>query len=233
MELLSNMLRRKIGKQGRWPQTILIFLLPFIAFFFIRSFFFEPFVIPSESMMPNLMIHDHILVNKNFYGLRSLFSDNWLIKFREPQRGDIVVFRFPQNHNVFFIKRLIGLPGDRIQVRGTSLRVNDELYPLEEQLEPHLYFENNGQKTYTVAYTETDVMFDREKEFVVPAHSYFVMGDNRNNSHDSRFWGYVPDKLLIGKAHMIWMSCAEMLESAPFICNPQTFRSGRFLMKID
>ncbi len=184
-------------------------------------------------MMPNLMIHDHILVDKNFYGLRSPFTDSWLIKFRQPQRGDIVVFRYPENHNVFFIKRLIGLPGDRITYQGTSLRVNDELYSLESQAEDGLFTESNGQKTYTVAYEDEDSTFDLEREYTVPANSYFVIGDNRYNSHDSRYWGSVPDELLIGKAQLIWLSCSEMLESAPFICNPSTFRASRFLKKIE
>lgn len=228
------MLKIKKGKQGRWPQTILIFSLPFLIFFIIRSFFYEPFVIPSESMMPNLMIHDHIIVNKNTYGIRSLFSDGWIVKFSPPERGDVVVFRYPENRNVFFIKRLIGLPGDHIVVKGMSLRVNDQLYPLQPQSLDHYFTENNGRKPYTVVfYNEFERDMDEEKEFVVPPNSFFVMGDNRYNSHDSRFWGYVPDDLLIGKAQRIWMSCDEMLESAPFICNPQTFRPGRFWRKID
>jgi signal peptidase I len=228
---------KKIGLQGRWPKTLFVFFLPFILFYLIRSFFLEPFVIPSESMLPNLMIHDHILVNKNTYGLRSLFSDSWWIKFQSPKRGDVVVFRYPENLNVFFIKRLIGLPGDQIKVRGMSLKVNDKLYSLEPDFEPNLFFENNGEKAYKIAFlsdSDRDESLDsEEKIFTVPDHSYFVMGDNRYNSHDSRFWGFVPDQLLIGKAQYIWMSCEDTLESAPFICNPQTFRFNRFLQKID
>ena len=229
------MLKKKIGSQGRWPKTLLIFSFPFLVFFLFRGFMFEPFVIPSESMMPNLLIHDHIVVNKHTYGLRSLFTDNWLVQFREPQRGDVVVFRYPKNHNVFFIKRLIGLPGDEIKVQGMSLKVNGELYPLDPAFEAGVFSEYNGAKAYEVAYFadgEDDVRGE-EKVFKVPAKSYFVMGDNRYNSHDSRFWGFVPEKFLIGKASAIWMSCEEMLDSAPFLCNPQSFRRERFFKKID
>ncbi len=228
-------MKKKIGLQGRWPKTLLIFFFPLIIFFLFRGFVFEPFVIPSESMMPNLLIHDHIIVNKHDYGLRSPFVDGWLLKFTSPQRGDVVVFRYPKNHNVFFIKRLIGLPGDEITIQGMSLKVNGELYSLEPAFETGLFKESNGKKSYEVAYYPEDdnETFQEEKVFKVPPNSYFVMGDNRYNSHDSRFWGFVPDKFMIGKASVIWMSCEEMLESAPFICNPQSFRRDRFMKKIE
>ena len=228
-------MKKKIGLQGRWPKTLVIFFFPLIVFFLFRGFVFEPFVIPSESMMPNLLIHDHIIVNKHEYGLRSLFTDSWMVKFKPPQRGDVVVFRYPKNHNVFFIKRLIGLPGDVISVQGMSLKVNGQLYPLDPAFEGGVFTENNGAKTYEVAYYpdgDNDLQ-PEEKVFKVPAKSYFVMGDNRYNSHDSRFWGFVPEKFLIGKASVVWLSCEEMLESAPFICNPQTFRGERFFKKIE
>ncbi len=227
------MLIKKKGKQGRWPQTLLVFFLPFFLFLAIRSFFFEPFVIPSESMLPNLMIHDHILVNKNTYGLRSPIGDGWIIKFRQPQRGDAVVFRYPENREVFYIKRLIGLPGDRIVIQDMTVTVNGRVLSLTPQFEAGVFTENNGDKAYTVAfYPDSEITDVDEKTFVVPERAYFVMGDNRYNSQDSRFWGYVPENLLIGKAQYIWLSCDATLESAPFICNPQTFRLKRFFKKI-
>lgn len=228
-------MKKKIGLQGRWPKTLVVFFFPLMVFFLIRGFVYEPFVIPSESMMPNLLIHDHIIVNKHTYGLRSLFTDSWLIKFAPPERGDVVVFRYPKNHNVFFIKRLIGLPGDEITIQGMSLKVNGQLYPLDPAFDVGVFNENNGAKSYDVAYySDGDVdLQPEEKVFKVPAKSYFVMGDNRYNSHDSRFWGFVPDKFLIGKASRVWLSCEEMLESAPFICNPQTFRRERFFKTIE
>jgi signal peptidase I len=145
-------MKKKIGLQGRWPKTILIFFFPLFVFLLFRGFAFEPFVIPSESMMPNLLIHDHIVVNKHIYGLRSLFTDRWLLKFKSPERGDVVVFRYPQNQNVFFIKRLIGLPGDEIIVQGMSLKVNGQLYSLEPAFEVGVFSENNFVRSYDVAY---------------------------------------------------------------------------------
>ncbi len=228
-------MKKKIGLQGRWPKTLLVFLFPLFVFFLFRGFVYEPFVIPSESMMPNLLIHDHIVVNKHIYGFRALWGNGWLLKFKKPQRGDVVVFRYPLNHSVFFIKRLIGLPGDEIAIQGMSLKVNGKLYPLEPAFDVGVFSENNGAKTYDVAYfADTENENQPEKKvFKVPAKSYFVMGDNRYNSHDSRFWGFVPEDFLIGKASVIWMSCDEMLESAPFLCNPQSFRHGRFLKNIE
>ena len=227
---------KKIGLQGRWPKTLFIFFLPFVLFYMVRSFVYEPFVIPSESMLPNLMVHDHILVNKNVYGLRSPFSDSWIIKFQQPSRGDVVVFKYPENKNIFFIKRLIGLPGDKITVNGMSLKVNDQLYELDPDSEDNIFVENNNQKKYKIIFLNDDSSSElaspKEKQFLVPPDSYFVMGDNRYNSHDSRFWGFVPDQLLIGRASHIWISCEEMLESAPFVCNPQSFRRDRFFKRI-
>jgi signal peptidase I len=228
--------KKKIGQQARWPQTLLLFFLPLFLFFLVRHFIFEPFVIPSESMLPQLKIHDHIVVKKYKYGLRSFFTDSWLIKFRQPERGDIVVFRYPENPKVFFIKRLIGLPGDRIWIKGMTLKVNDQIYELDPSPDyENIFTENNGTKKYSVMMSadEQDPYQSEAHEYTVPANSYFVMGDNRFNSHDSRFWGSIPENLLIGQAYMIWMSCEDMLESAPFICDPMTFRWDQLFKKIN
>ena len=98
---------KKIGKQGTWPSALALFFAPLFFIFILRWIIVEPFVIPSESMMPNLMIHDHILVTKYSYGIKTPIGDGWLYKFKEPKRGDIIVFRYPENRDVFFIKRLI------------------------------------------------------------------------------------------------------------------------------
>lgn len=225
--------RKKIGQQGRWPQALLLFFLPIFLIFSLRWFFYEPFVIPSESMIPNLYIHDHILVQKFSYGLKPPMGDGWLYQWRMPQRGDIIVFRYPENRDIFYIKRLIGRPGDKITVKGMSLTVNDQLYHLESTETPHEFIENNTEKKYTVRFNnETEFDQSEEKQFTVPAKSYFVMGDNRFNSHDSRFWGYVPEDYIVGRAQTIWLSCNETLVSMPFICNPLTFRSERLFMGI-
>lgn len=231
-----RIIKEKKGLQGRWSKTLTVFFLPFVFFFLFRAFGYEPFVIPSESMLPNLFVHDHIVVNKHEYGLKKLWGDGWLLQFKQPSRGDIVVFRYPLNRNVFYIKRLIGLPGDQITVRGMSLTVNGELYPLEPTTDLNIFQEANGLKTYQVVYSTDVEPFAGEEEikkYTVPEGAYFVMGDNRYNSMDSRYWGMLSADLLVGKASFIWLSCDEMLESAPFLCNLQTLRTERLFKKIN
>ncbi len=229
-----NFPRLKIGKQGRWPQALVLFFLPIFLIFSLRWFFYEPFVIPSESMVPNLYIHDHILVQKFAYGLKPPMGDGWIFKWSQPERGDVIVFRYPENRDVFFIKRLIGLPGDVIKTKGMSLTVNGNLYSLEAIGGTGNFEERtNLQRTYTVRFDqESNFDQNEDKEFVVPKNSYFVMGDNRFNSHDSRFWGFVAEDLLVGKAQFIWLSCEETLVAMPFICNPATLRSERLFLGI-
>lgn len=238
-----NLIKQKIGKQGTWPQALLTFFLPLVLVFLFRWFLFEPFVIPSESMVPNLLIHDHIVVKKFSYGFKPPVGDGWLWKFKEPQRGDVVVFRFPENRDVFFIKRLIGLPGDQITVQNGQVAVNGipwSLSPLEAGTQAdedvfNYYTEtsDNEESHIIRLFTKYDHLLPEEKKYTVPEHSYFVMGDNRDQSHDSRFWGFMNEDLLVGQASLIWMSCEETLISAPFICDPLRLRSRRFFKTIN
>jgi signal peptidase I len=239
--------RAKIGRQGTWPQALALFFLPLFLIFAFRWFVYEPFVIPSESMVPNLLIHDHILVKKFSYGLKWPIGDGWLYKWREPTRGDVIVFRYPENRDVFYIKRLIGLPGDKITVQNGQISVNDKpwviqnvmpgSYPDEdtfnyfiEEVQP----ERPDHKTHVVRFfSKEEHLGPEEKEFIVPAKSYFAMGDNRDQSHDSRFWGFIPEEFLVGRAHLIWLSCEETLESAPFICDPLRLRVNRFFQILE
>lgn len=204
-------------------------------------------MIPSESMVPNLLIHDHIVVKKYSYGLKPPIGDGWIYKFREPKRGDIIVFRYPDNRDVFFIKRLIGLPGDRIKVQNGQITVNDKpwgLTPINdvkfENPEEFNYFSESvepsqaGDKPHIIRLYSSEEHIDQdEKEFIVPEKSFFAMGDNRDESHDSRFWGSIPEEYLVGRASLIWMSCEETLESAPFICDPLRLRVDRFFKTIE
>jgi signal peptidase I len=242
-----NFPRRKIGLQGTWPQALTLFFLPIFFIFALRWFLFEPFVIPSESMVPNLLIHDHIIVKKYSYGLKPPIGDGWLYKFRAPERGDIIVFRYPENRDVFFIKRLIGLPGDKIKVQNGQISVNGKPWPiipidgseLDNPNEFNYFVEavepgRADAKTHVIRLFSTEEHIDPiEKEFVVPNKSYFAMGDNRDESHDSRFWGFIPEEYLVGRAALIWMSCEETLESAPFICDPLRLRVDRFFKTIE
>lgn len=189
----------------------------------IRSFAFEPFRIPSDSMMPTLFDGDFIFVSKYSYGLRLPVTNTLLVDTGHPKRGDVIVFRLPPNPKINYIKRLVGLPGDHIRVdEANQLYVNDKLMVQE----PGPVYSGPKQNlfSYTGVPTATEnldgkrhrVMFSngqvRAGEWVVPPHHYFFMGDNRNNSKDSRFQGdsdapgYVPEQNLVGKAVRIWLN---------------------------
>ncbi len=183
----------------------------------LRSFLYEPFRIPSDSMMPTLVQGDFIFVNKWRYGLR-LPVLNWrILEIGRPERGDVIVFRKPSDPSVVFIKRLVGLPGDRIRVAGSQVWVNGkasqieagELYsgPKNEQYPfSHVGEEHLGEATHGVMLDPARPSM--EGEWQVPAGHFFMMGDNRNNSRDSRFpeVGFVPEDNVIGKAEAIWLA---------------------------
>ncbi len=190
----------------------------------LRSFLVEPFRIPSGSMMPTLLAGDFILVNKFSYGLRLPVLDRKIIEVGEPQRGDVVVFRYPRDPSTDYIKRLVGLPGDRIAYRNKTLYINGEPQPQT----PIGYYQGAGagarmtgalesrEQLGTVEHSILTVQRApnlpygcqvlAEGEIEVPSGHYFMMGDNRDSSNDSRCWGFVPEKNLVGKAFGIWMS---------------------------
>ncbi|QEA40124.1 signal peptidase I [Pistricoccus aurantiacus] len=177
----------------------------------LRSFVVEPFQIPSGSMRPTLKIGDFILVNKFTYGLRLPVINTKVVALNEPERGDVMVFRFPQDPAVNFIKRVIGLPGDRIRYQGKQLYVNGEPVPkelLEENPEAapteFLLRELLDQRTHEI-YNNPRDPGPQMREIEVPAGHYFVMGDNRDHSNDSRYWGFVPEENIVGKAFAVWM----------------------------
>ncbi len=189
----------------------------------IRSFLFEPFRIPSDSMMPTLFDGDFIFVSKYSYGLRLPVTNTLLVPTGTPQRGDVIVFRLPPNPKINYIKRLVGLPGDRIRVdENNQLYVNDR--PQVQVRGPNYTgpkqdvwnyvdvptaVEQLGQKSHRIMFSKGG---PKTGEWVVPAGHYFFMGDNRNNSKDSRFQddpeapGFVPEQNLVGKAVRIWLN---------------------------
>jgi signal peptidase I len=183
----------------------------FLIVLVLRSFVVEPFRIPSGSMMPTLLVGDFILVNKFVYGIRLPVSHTEVLTLSHPKRGDVVVFRFPEDPSIPFIKRVVGLPGDRIDYRNKTLYINGK--PAEESIVGEwsgvrmpgasLRTEHLGSVTHEIL-IEPGVS-SVQGEWVVPPGHYFVMGDNRDNSRDSRYWGFVPDANLIGKAFVIWM----------------------------
>jgi signal peptidase I len=187
----------------------------------LRSFVVEPFQIPSSSMVPTLEIGDYILVNKFSYGLRLPVARTKVVEIGEPQRGDVVVF-FPPNDNRYFIKRLIGLPGDRISYRNKQLTVNG--VPVDQRVLAELPVRNPSEQLIEenllgVSHLVRNEMYMNSREFdeivVEPGH-YFMMGDNRDNSQDSRYWGQVPEANLVGKAFAVWMHWASLRELPSF-----------------
>ena len=181
----------------------------------IRSFLFEPFRIPSDSMMPTLLDGDFIFVNKFTYGLRLPVANKEIVALGEPKRGDVVVFRLPSDPSTNYIKRLVGLPGDHIVVREKRVYVNGEEMPvrLDGMFEPfastplaQIGVETLGTVDHRVLYIDERPSYDFDS--VVPAGHLFFMGDNRDNSRDSRFpeVGFVPVDNVVGKAVRIWLN---------------------------
>lgn len=189
----------------------------------VRSFLFEPFRIPSDSMMPTLLDGDFIFVSKYAYGLKLPVVNTRIVPIGEPQRGDVVVFRLPSDPAVNYIKRLVGLPGDRISVINDQLFINGEriavefnaIYEAEDYRGAQLGTEKLGEAVHEVMYIPGRAAADFED--IVPAGHYFFMGDNRDNSRDSRFpeVGFVPEDHLVGKAVRIWLNLK--LPSGPFL----------------
>lgn len=242
--------------KGTWPQALLSLTGAVLIILGIRWAFFEPYVIPSGSMIPTLLIHDHILVNKFAYGVHVPFSTSWLFRFSHPRRGDVIVFRSVEDSGIFIVKRVIGLPGDEVRVgaRG-QLEINgqpvprrrlsaDEAglriagWPEEERTD---FLENYDFYDETLDGQTHLALEARDREespragqgpFRVKADELFMMGDNRDNSSDSRVWGGLPVDRVLGRASAIWMSCEETLPDASQLCHPQTMRWYRMFKGI-
>ncbi len=155
---------------------------------FATTFVIQAFKIPTGSMESNLLIGDHLLVNKFVYGLSSRFFPK-LLPYNQPERGDVIVFKYPNNPEVAYVKRLIGMPGDKVEIVGRTVYVNGQAL----------------NESYT-QYTDPGSIYARYGPYVVPHNQYFAMGDNRDNSQDSRFWGSIPREYLLGKALVIYWS---------------------------
>ena len=210
---------------GLFPVILVVFLL--------RSFLFEPFKIPSGSMMPTLLTGDLILVNKFTYGLRLPVINTKLTEGKAPARGDVMVFRYPPKPSLDYIKRVVGVPGDEVAYLNKKLTINGQPVTkdaipdyFDEETMRYLkqYTEKLGDKTHKLlnddsrraGISEVEVMAFPNQENCrysvegvvckVPAGHYFMMGDNRDNSLDSRYWGFVPDKNIVGRAFFVWMN---------------------------
>ena len=235
-------LRRQRGEsagQPWWVEYSISFFPVILAVFVLRSFVLEPFKIPSGSMIPTLHVGDFILVNRYTYGLRLPIVNKKIIEINQPQRGDVIVFHYPGDLSVDYIKRVIGLPGDEIIYRYKRLWINGKMQPVERDgdynyvergvnfLHTERYRENLDGRGHVILVNpdrppihlngverfpryEQCRYSEREMRCTVPVGHYFMMGDNRDNSRDSRYWGFVPDELIVGKAFLIWMNFNEL-----------------------
>ncbi len=178
---------KKKSAVREWVESILV---AFILAVIIRTFVVQAFKIPTGSMRPTLMEGDLILVNKFIYGAKVPFTQLQLPAIRQPKRGDVVVFIYPEDNKKDFIKRLIGLPGDVVEIKNGTIYINDK--PLLDPMFNQRYYYNRGDFA-----TES-------KKITVPKDSFFVLGDNSASSKDSRYWGYVPRQNVLGKAILIY-----------------------------
>jgi len=211
---------QEAGEQVRDPlltEYAKAFFPVILIVFLLRSFIAEPFRIPSGSMLPTLNIGDFILVNKFSYGFRVPVINEKIVSVADPERGDIMVFRFPHDPTMHYVKRVIGLPGDNIEYKEETVYINgkkmsqqeDGKYVFKSGANRNLSLDKLTEELDTVKH---DILIDRRRpnlqtlKFDVPEGEYFVMGDNRNYSNDSRYWGFVPDKNVVGKAFFIWFS---------------------------
>ncbi len=227
-------LRAKDAKEPVWVEWGAGFFPVILIVFVLRSFFFEPFKIPSGSMIPTLLVGDFILVNKFTYGIRLPVINKKIIDVNLPQRGDVMVFRYPEDPSLDYIKRVVGLPGDTISYQNKQLSINGQKLE-SEQLDDYLHTE---RLYYSKQFTEK--LGDVEHRFLndvdmpafihdpasfpyrenctynaagvickVPEGHYFMMGDNRDNSRDSRAWGFVPEENIVGKAFFVWLNLSD------------------------
>ncbi|HZV66205.1 MAG TPA: signal peptidase I [Telluria sp.] len=223
-------------RQPTWIEYSGSFFPVIALVFFLRSFLYEPFKIPSSSMVPTLLVGDLILVNKFTYGIRLPVLNKKIIDVGDPQRGDVMVFKYPKDMSQDYIKRVIGVPGDKITYENKRLTVNGQAVdytPMDDYLEdeslkydkqfmeklpnvPHRILVRDGKRAVDLAtvdnFPNRDACVYAYEKFTctVPEGNYFMMGDNRDNSADSRYWGFVPNQNIVGKAFFVWMNLGNL-----------------------
>ena len=241
--------RRGFGQRRnhRWLiDSIISLSLALLIVFMIRSSVIEAFKIPSGSMIPTLLIGDHIFVNKFAYGFKVPFSDLvmhdplYIVKRNPPKHGDIIVFKYPKDESFYYIKRVIGIPGDVLEVKNKILYLNNKAVPrdLITGLPAEKLFQSLDDPKYTVAnldlyiehldHVDHRILLDKgnfmgetQGPITIPPDSLFVMGDNRDFSNDSRFWGFVPMRNVKGKAMFIWLSLWIGFSEGQFTFHPE------------
>ncbi len=231
--------RAASAKEPWWVEYSKSFFPVILAVFLLRSFLVEPFKIPSGSMIPTLHVGDFILVNKFTYGIRLPIVGTKLVELNSPKRGDVMVFQYPETPSLAYIKRVVGLPGDDIAYRNKKIYLNGVLQEQQRDgdynyveaalnfVHTERYSENLAGRVHPVLlnpdvpgihpgavaefpFRENCAYREEEVRCTVPEGHYFMLGDNRDNSRDSRYWGFVPDKMIVGKAFMIWMNFGDL-----------------------
>jgi signal peptidase I len=227
--------RAKNAKEPLWVEWGASFFPVILIVFVLRSFLFEPFKIPSGSMIPTLLVGDFILVNKFTYGIRLPVINKKIISINDPQRGDVMVFRYPEDPSLDYIKRVVGLPGDTVAYQNKRLTINGqpvEMTKIEDfELRERMYvYEQYKAKLGSVEHrllndADAPSFIPDASRFPfrenctynaqgvickVPAGHYFMMGDNRDNSRDSRAWGFVPEENIVGKAFFVWLNLSDL-----------------------
>jgi signal peptidase I len=250
---MENSATEQKSNRSRWLiENIASLAFALLIVFMIRSSVVEAFKIPSGSMIPTLLIGDHIFVNKFAYGFKIPFSDLvtdhpiYIVKRDPPKKGDIIVFMYPKDESFYYIKRVVGVPGDVIEIKNKVLYINnkvvardmvtgsaaDNLFkslddPKYSSANLDLYTEHLEGTDHSILLDKNNFMGEMHGPITVPPDSLFVMGDNRDFSNDSRFWGFVPMKNVKGKAMVIWLSVWVNLSEGQFIFRPE--RSGTVL----
>ncbi len=238
---VRSTLESGILRQPTWIEYSGSFFPVLLLVFLLRSFLYEPFKIPSSSMVPTLTVGDLILVNKFTYGIRLPIINKKIVQINDPQRGDVMVFKYPKDLSLDYIKRVVGVPGDRIVYKNKRLTVNGNVLsyaPLPDYLnEEHLSYSKQFHENLTgvehnilndenaPSYVQNPDAFPQHElcsynaegfACTVPTGHYFMMGDNRDNSLDSRYWGFVPDKNIVGKAFFVWMNLGNIKRIGSF-----------------